>query len=326
MTPEIIFFILSLIVLVVAGEWVIHSLVKISRYIGLKEFVVAFFTVSIGAVAPEFVIGISAALKGVPEMSLGNVVGENIFLLTVTVALATFFTWKGLTVQSRTAQAGITFTIAVSLLPLILIMDGELSRTDGLILVIVFFIFVSWLFSKKERFMKIYDSEEREKNPQTKRQVLIHVIIVLAGISLVFIAAHFLTTSAIAFSESWGLSLTFVGIFILAIATALPETYFAITLARRGESWMVLGGVMGGVAIASTLVLGTVALISPIVVEDTSTLVMARIFLAIAALVFIVTLSTSKKITKKEGTLLILIYLTFLLVEIIISDTPFYIP
>ncbi len=321
MISELFIFFIALAVLAVLGKYIIQSLVDLSRLLGMKEFVVAFFTISVGAVAPELLVGISSALRGVPEMALGNVVGENIFLLTVTVALCTFFTSQGIQVESKTVRMGITFTVAAALLPLLLIFDGELSRWDGIILIGFFVLFIYWLFSKRERFLKIYAPVKQDEKTLVRPGLIKNLIIATAGLAAVIICSQIIVSSAQAFAEAWPLSLTFIGIFFLGLGTALPETYFALTLTWRGESWMVLGGIMGGVAIASTLVLGLVAIIHPIIIEDVTSLVLGRLFLAIAAIVFLFTISTSNRITKKEGLILLAIYIIFLLLEITLPGT-----
>ena len=311
----------SLFALVFVGRWVINALVVMARYLGFKEFVVAFFTVSIGAVAPEFFVGISAALQGVPEVSLGNVIGENLFLLTVTVALCTFFTAKGLAVNSKTVQGGIVFTTLAAILPLFLIINGELSRLDGFILLSCFGLFLFWLFSKKERFMKIYRHDEPHLEEDVTRTTFLRsVAVALGGVAVIVFAADLLLGELLTFSEGMGIPLAALGLFVVAIGTALPETYFAVNLARHGESWMVLGGIMGGVALASTLVLGVVALIHPIslTTADVSTLVLARIFLTIGALLLLIFVTTGHTITKREGMALLAVYISFLLAEIVI--------
>lgn len=312
--------VISFAVLIYVGRWVIYSLVIIARYLGFKEFVVAFFTVSIGAVLPEFFVGVSSAMQGIPEVSLGTVVGENLFLITVTIALATFFSNKGLLVNSKTVRGGVIFTVFVAVLPLLLILDGELSRFDGLFLLLCFGFFAFWLFSKKERFIKTYNDETPEIKKLTKKTAIRSMFIAVGGIIAIVISVDLLLKEVLVFSNSLNIPLAVLGLFILAIGTALPETYFAIDLARKGNTWMVLGGIMGGIAIASTLVLGTVTLIEPIILTDLSlsSLVLARIFLTIGATLLLVFVTTGHTITKKEGAILLAVYISFLLAEILI--------
>ncbi len=310
----------SLAVLIFVGRWVIYSLVLVARYFGFKEFVVAFFTVSIGAVLPEFFIGVNAAFQGFPEISLGAVVGENLFLITITVALATFFSRDGLLVESKTVRGGIIFAVFAAMLPLLLILNGDLSRLDGFFLLASFVIFIFWLFSKKENFVKVYEEDTPEIKNLTKKSVLKSLFIALLGIGAIVLSVELLLKEVLIFSQELEIPLAVIGLFILAIGTALPETYFAIDLARKGNSWMVLGGIMGGIAMASTLVLGTVAIIEPITVTPSifSSLILARIFLTISAILLLVFVTTGHVITKKEGSALLAVYISFLLAEILL--------
>ena len=135
---------------------------------------------------------------------------------------------------------------------------------------------------------------------------------------LIVFFAQGVVSSAETFADIIEINLAVVGIFIVGLGVALPETFLAINLARKGESWMILGGLMGAVAVSSTLVLGLVALIHPIVVVDFSPFAMARVFLIISALFFLFFSRTDRKICFKEAVFLLGIYIIFLLFEIIV--------
>ena len=309
-------FLISSILLVMAGKLVIDALMRVSKYLHWKEFVVAFFSVSLGAVLPELFIGITSALKGVPQLSLGNIFGQNIILFSLAPAICVIILGK-LEMESRTVRAGSTFAVIVAILPLLLILNGQLSRVDGIILISVFFFYIFWLFSKKERFSKIYNHEEEKPAVKKFQGFLKDIAIILGGLFLIVLFAQGVVNSAQTFSAILGIPLPLVGIFIVGLGVALPETFLAINLARKGESWMILGGLMGAVAVSSTLVLGLVALIQPIVVPDFSPFAMARIFLIISALFFLFFSRTGKKICFKEAVFLLGIYIVFLLFEIV---------
>lgn len=311
-----IYFLASCVLIVIAGKLVIDALIRISRFLHWKEFVVAFFTVSLGAVLPELFIGVTSALRGLPELSLGNVFGQNIVLFTLAPALCVLML-KHLEMESRTVRAGSTFAILVAILPLLLILNGELSRADGVILISCFFFYIFWLFSKKERFSKIYDQESGH-SPMSRLGFLKDLFVVLVGMLLIVVFAHFIVSSAEIFSEKFNISPLLIGILIIGLGVALPETFLVINLARKGECWMILGSLMGAVAMSSTLVLGVVSLISPITVSeaDLSVLQIARIFLIISAVFFLLFSRTGHKITLKEGLFLLGVYITFLMFEI----------
>jgi len=312
---SVLVFLVSCVLIVIAGKLVIDALIRVSRFLHWKEFVVAFFAVSLGAVLPEFFIGITSALKGIPQLSLGNIFGQNIILFSLAPALCVLIL-RHLEMESRTVRAGSTFAVVVAILPLLLILNGELSRVDGVILISAFFFYIFWLFSKKERFSKIYDREEEKPIIKKFSDFLKDIVIIFGGLFLIVLFAQGIVSSAQIFSEALKIPIPLIGILIVGLGVALPETFLALNLARKGQSWMILGGLMGAVAVSSTLVLGLVALIRPIVIPDFSPFAIARIFLIISALFFLFFVRTQKKITFKESLFLLGIYITFLLVEI----------
>ena len=137
------------------------------------------------------------------------------------------------------------------------------------------------------------------------------------GIILLLVAAEGIVRSASFFAELFNLPLVLIGILIVGLGNALPETYFAISAAKRGEGWMVLGDLMGAVIVPATLVLGVVALIRPIEIYDFSPFVIARFFMILSAIFFFFFVRTGRKITKKEAVFLLSIYILFILIEIL---------
>jgi len=321
----IIIFIVSCFVLAFAAKKMIDALDRIARYLGWREFVVAFFTISFSAVAPEFFIGVSSALRHIPKLSLGNIIGQNILLFSFTVAICAIILKNGIELESRTVRATCTFAVIAALLPFVLLWDGVLSRSDGIILLLFFLFFIFWLFSKKERFTRIYHEadglpDKKENRIENKFFSFIKNLgILFGGFLMIILSAEGIIKSSLVFSETIAIPLPLVGLLIVAIGVGLPETYFAFMLAKRGQSWMILGGLMGAIAISSTLVLGTVALISPVQIEigEIPSLFVARVFLILCALLFLFFARTRSRISTKDGILLLLIYITFLIIVIL---------
>lgn len=303
-------FLLSCAILYFLGEFLIINLIKIAKFFSLREFVVAFFLMAFASTLPNFFVGIISIVKKVPELSFADVVGGNIVDLTITVALATFFT-KSLPAESKTIQTSAVFTMFIAILPLLLILDGILGREDGLVLISFFLFYFIWLFSKKERFKKIYDEESIGFEDFLK--AFLKTII---SILLLLFAAQGIVTSAIFFSKLLKISLTFIGILIVGLGNSLPEIYFAINSAKRGENWLILGNIMGSVIFPATLVLGLVALFSPFKITEFEAFFVSSIFLLISAILFFIFIKTGQKITKKEAFLLFGIYLIFVLFQV----------
>ena len=313
----IFIFIISAIILYFSGEWVVGGLMRMARFFGWREFVVAFFVMAVAASLPNFFVGVTSALQEIPQLSFGDVAGNNLVALTLAVALAVLFA-KGREIgaESRVIQTTSIFTIVAAILPLILILDGSLSRIDGILLIALFVFYIFWLFSKQERFTKIYDQKTVSIIKEFKI-FLKDLGKIILGIILLLLAAQGIVAAAQFFAQSFTISIILIGVLITGLGSTLPEIYFAIASARRGETWMILGDLMGAVIVPATLVLGIVALIQPIVISDFSPLVIARFFLIISALFFLFFVRTDQKITKKEALFLLGIYITFLLVEIL---------
>jgi len=312
----IVIFLICCALLYFSGNWVVGGLMRMARFLGWKEFVVAFFVMALAASLPNLFLGITSALRGVPELSFGDVAGNNLVALTLAIALAVLIGRKELPAESRTVQTTSIFTIIAAILPLILILDGNLSRIDGMLLIALFGSYIAWLFSKKERFTKIYDTH---KIPILKefKVFLANLGRVILGIILLLVAAQGIVASAQFFAIGFNLSLILIGVLITGLGNALPEVYFGIISARKGETWMILGNLMGAVIVPATLVLGIVALIHPISGVDFSPFAIARIFLIISAIFFFFFVRTDRVITKKEAFFLLGIYIAFVLVEIL---------
>jgi cation:H+ antiporter len=309
-------FLLSSFCLAFSSKWLINSLSKIAKILGWKEFVVAFIFLAFSVSLPNFFVGLISAFNKIPQLSLGDVVGGNIFDLSVVIALAAFFSKKGLSAPSRTVQQSNLFLIGITLLFFFLISDHFLSRSDGLLLLFSFFVYIFWLFQKKERFKKVYDGLDVKFTPKAFLEnfasFLVSVFVLLVSAKGVVLAASF-------FSENLRLPLSFIGIFIVGIGNCLPETFFSLESAKRGEDWLILGDLIGGVIITMTLVLGLVSLISPIKITELSLILSARIFLLLITVFFFFFLRSDKKISRPEGLFLIFLYLLFLFVEILIT-------
>ena len=314
MILQILILLSSFLLFALAGKWLIDALSRIGVCLKLKEFVLAFFIMGVGATLPNLIIGVTSALKKIPELSFGDVMGANIFDLSLVVGLVTLISRSGLSSSSRTIQGSSIFMMVIALLPIFLVLDGSLSRLDGIFLLAAFATYTCWLFSKKDRFTKVY------KNCPLKFstwEIVKDTFTITAGLLIIFIGGQGVVYSATFFYETFHLPLGLIGMFVVAIGTCMPETFFSLQAARKGQDWMILGNLMGNVIITSTFVLGIVSLITPIKIVDFSPFLIARFFLIIAVLFFIFFVKTGHKITRREGLVLIGVYIAFLIVEIL---------
>jgi cation:H+ antiporter len=315
MVFEILSFVVSCFLLSWLSSHLVMSLTKIAKHYGIREFIIAFFVLGFAANLPNFFVDISAALRGLPQISLGDMIGGNLVDLTLVAAIAIFFSKKGISADSKMVQGSAIFTSIVALFPLVLLLKGRVTQTDGLILIALFFVYAWWIFSKEGRFKKNY----AKKQKLGKAEILWIILQTVVILAVLFFSSQQIINSANYFAGSMGTSLSLVAILIVGLGNCFPETYFSIISAQKNQNWMILGDLMASVIVAATLVFGIVALIHPFVITDVSQILVARIFLVIASILFWVTIKNDKKLSKKEGLILLAIYILFLMTEIFIK-------
>jgi cation:H+ antiporter len=303
--------VVSAVLLYISGELLVRGLVRLSRHFQVTEFFVAFFVMAFAATLPNIFVGVTSALQGIPELSFGDIMGNNLIALTIAVALGVFFAPnKELPLESDTVQDTTFLTAIAAILPLILISDGLISRSDGLVLLMFFFGYVYWMLTKRERFTRIFG----ESRPAiTKQQAMYQVLRLLTGVALLAIAAQGVVYGATIIAEGMGMSLLLVGMLVIAMGGALPEIYFTVISARRGETGMIIGNLMGSVIIPATFVLGIVAIISPIHNDTLQFSTAARVFLVLVAAFFLVVSQTRSSISRREAIILGVSYVLFIL-------------
>lgn len=311
---HILLVVFSALLLFRSANWLVRGISKVAQYLQWSEFVIAFFVMAIGGSLPNLFVGFSSVAHGIPELSLGDVVGNSVVDLTLVVALAVLI-GSDLLAEGKLVQTSAFLTISIAILPLLLILDGVLGRGDGIALLIVFFGYAAWMFTKRKYYQQTL--EQNQKPPLKRfRNFLVGFLQIIGGGALLLVAAEGMVRGANFFAQEFSLPITLIGILGLGLTSALPELYFAIAAARKGKSWIILGELTGSVIVLTTLVLGIVAFLQPIVVEDFSPFAFARFFMILSALFFLIFVRTARKITKKEALVLIGLYLVFVVVEI----------
>ncbi len=296
-----------------SGEWVIGSLMRLSKALGIREFVVGFFVMASASSLPNLFLGLTSASRGVPELSLGDVFGNNFVAMTLAVIVAIIFAQKKeIETGGQTIQTTAIFTMCAALLPIVLIFDGVLSRSDGLILFALFFIYVFWLLKKQGLFTKVYNHVTPGVSPVNKiRHGIKDIFMVTLGLVMLVGASIGIVLSATFFAESLGVPILLVGLLVTGLGNALPEIYFAVASSKKRETQMIIGNLMGSVIFPATLVLGIVSFIHPIHVANFQFALSSRIFLLIAAILFFSFTKSKAKISLGEGSILLALYVAF---------------
>ncbi len=316
MILNILLLIASVAILFWSASQIVRGVTYTARYLKWSEFVIAFFVMAIAGALPNIFVGLSSVVHGIPELSFGDVVGSSVVDLTLVVAIAVFV-GGGLSAKGKTVQASSVAAIFIAVLPLLLILDGMLSRGDGIALILIFIVYAAWLITKRKGFSATYNHLE-EKHPAIQfRTFFLNLMRMFAGIALLLVAAEGMVRSMTFFASAFKLPIILLGILISGLGTSLPEAYFSFAAARKGKGDIIMGELMGSVIVASTLVLGLVAVLKPIVIEDFSPFAIARFFVFFSALFFLLFVRTERRVTKKEGLFLLGIYIAFVVAEIV---------
>lgn len=316
---QILIFAISCLGLFFGGKFMSNSAIRISKFLGWKEFIVSFFLISFIASFPEIFIGITAALRGIPELSFGNIMGSNIIHFTLAIGLSVLMI-GGISTNSRTVQIGSTFASVVGVFPLFMLWDGVVGRIDGIILMLSFVVYTIWIFSKREHFSKIYEFKDGvEEVSGGLRSFFKDALFLLIGSIFIILSAQGIVTSASGLAQTFNVPIGLIGLLIVGMGTALPESYFSAMSAKKNQSWMILGNLMGCVAITASFVLGMVAVIHPIEIQDQSPYILARIFLIVSAILFLFFTKNDQRISKKEAAILVVVYALYLIAEIFIK-------
>ena len=311
---NLVIFVIFFFVLARAGSWAVESLSRISQFLGWKEFVVSFILMAFTTSLPEFFVGISSALHGRPQLSFGNVIGSNVINLTLLVGVSALLA-KGLKMERALVKRDALYVALIGFLPVLLLLDKNLSRGDGIVLILFLFLYFFQLSSQKEAFTRVFSNSFQKDFTQLK-QLLIEIVVFFVSVGALLLAADGIVRSANFFAKGFDLSLLFVGIFIVAFGTNLPEFTFGIKSILLGHKEMVLGNLMGSVVVNSTLILGVTALLSPIEVPSLSPFFLGIVFTFLSTLFFYIFSRTNEKISQKEAIFLILFYILFVLLEI----------
>jgi len=312
MTLYIIVFIVAFFVLARSSDFLVRSLTGLAKLFKLSEYLIAFIFMSMATSIPELFVGLSSALKNIPELSLGTVLGANLANITIVLGLVVIF-GNGLKVESKISRRNFWVITVLSFFPLFLSTDGVISRGDGLILLFLFLFYVTQLIREKEYFSKTLNNlSVSEARPKNMFKNLSRFFI---GVGLLILSSFVVVWSGEMIADSTAISLLSFGIIFMPLGTSLPELVFGIRARMLKHDSMAVGNSLGSIAFNATLIVGLVSVIRPIQIDFSVNLIVVSVFLLFAFLMFNFFVFSRQVITRKEGAILILIYLSFLAFE-----------
>lgn len=308
-------FILCLAVIIKSGTLLVKSLVNISRFLKLSEYVIAFILMAFATSVPELFIGITSAVKKVPTISFGNIIGANVLNMTLAIGIV-ILAAKGIKITKKHVKKDAWLIFFMALLPILLAFDGMLSRLDGIILLVFFAWYITRLLGRREHLTEKLNNIKNHK--VGLKRLFKDLELFGAGLVLLLVAAWGLVESASLIAIELGFSLALIGLILVAIGTTLPEISFGIRSVLLKHEEMTVGNFLGSVAFNSLVVLGFVAVICPFQV-DVQLALMSALFLSLSLLIFNIFVRTKKRLSYREGIILLMLYGLFLIATVFIG-------
>jgi cation:H+ antiporter len=297
----------GLAILTAAADWFVVGAVRLAARLRLSAVVIGAVVIGFGTSAPEMVVSGLAAGQGKLDIAVGNIVGSNIANLSLVLGAAALVTT--LTVTGRTIRREVPLVLGATVVFAVVVQDG-LSRAEGLLLLVGVVASVGWvLVSSRGGGDEELTHEVEEFLADGPVVLSREVVRTLVGLVGTLGAAQLLVVNATSVAERLGLAEGFVGLTIVAIGTSLPELATALQAARKDETDLIVGNLLGSNLFNSLAVGGVAALAGPGPVGDpvlTGTAIWLMLGIAVTAKLF---MRTGYRVVRPEGGILLAVWL-----------------
>lgn len=253
---DYIFVLAGLVGLFLGGEALVRGSVGIARRMAIPPLLIGLTVVGFGTSTPELLVSVGAALRGVPDIALGNIIGSNIANILLIVSLSALV-WP-IKVMGATLRRDTAVMMAAVLVLVPLFAYGQLTRLSGLVLFAGLVAYLVWAY------LKPGEAEAEDADMPAPSSVLVSVLWVLAGLVALMLGARFLVDGAVNIARGFGISEAFIGLTIVAVGTSLPELATSLIAAVRRQSEIAIGNIIGSNIFNVLGILGITALITPI--------------------------------------------------------------
>ena len=308
MVLDILLIIVGVALVLTGADRLTEGASSLARRMNMSELVIGLTIVAAGTSAPELFVSVASALKGTPDLAVGNVVGSNIMNTLLIVGVTAMV--APMAIARTTVNKDIPFTVLASVLLIILCMDGfgslsiaghEISRLDGLVLLLAFISFMVYTLST---------AKQEDVSVSGKMMPIWKACFwVVAGLAFLVIGSNLFVDSASAVARQLKVSDSIIGLTIVAGGTSLPELATSVVAARKGKSAMAIGNVIGSNVFNILMILGLTATICPMQIGGI-TLIDLSVMLVSMLMVWLFSF-TRLTVARWEGALLTLGYLAY---------------
>ncbi len=281
---QLLLLVVGFVLLMKGADWFVEGASKLADKLGIPQLVIGLTIVAMGTSLPEAAVSITSALKGSAELTIGNVVGSNI--LNILIILGVTGVICAIPVQKSTVRYEIPFMIGITVVLAVLgLADHVVSRPEGVILWGFMIVYLLYLLRMAKNGQSPEEVPEAGKNDKILKLLLLIVI----GGAMIVLGSDVTVNAATALAEKFGMSERLIGLTIVAFGTSLPELVTSVTAALKGKTDIAVGNIVGSNIFNILFVVGTTALITPVVYSpefmvDTMTAIGAAVLLLVCVL------------------------------------------
>lgn len=302
---------ISVVLIILGAVLVVHGADKLTdgasalaQHMGVPQMVIGLTVVALGTSMPEFFVSLVSALKGTPDLAIGNVVGSNIFNTTLTVGLAAAIT--PIAISRSTVRKDIPISITAAVMLTIMCLDGRVSRTDALILLTAFIAFMAYT---------LYIGTRGKRKPQTdadkpRTTIARSLLFIFLGLAELVIGGNIFVSGATDVARMLNVSEAVIGLTIVAGGTSLPELATTIVAARKGRSEIAIGNVIGSNVFNLLMIVGVAGMATPLTISGITTIDMS-VMLVSAVLLWLMSY-TKYTVERWEGCLLTALFIAYI--------------
>ncbi|WP_298609921.1 calcium/sodium antiporter [uncultured Thiothrix sp.] len=322
----LVYFIVGLVFLVVGAELLVRGASRLAAALGISPLIIGLTVVAFGTSAPELAVSVKAALDGQAGIAVGNVVGSNIFNVLFILGISALII--PLVVSKQLIKFDVPLMIFLSVSVLLFALDGQFSRTEGIIWLSGLFAYVAFLiYTSRRDSRKAAEAIDPEVadllgDPSEKQAWAKNICFIVIGLVLLVLGSRWLVDTAVIFAKYLGVSEVVIGLTIVAAGTSLPEVVTSIIAAIRGERDIAVGNVVGSNIFNIMAVLGIASIVAPTGIPvEASTVrfdipVMIGVALACLPIFF-----TGQAISRSEGSLFLAYYIAYTVYLVLVATS-----
>lgn len=275
----------------------------LAQRMNVSQIVIGLTVVAMGTSMPEFFVSMVSAIKGTPDLAVGNVVGSNIFNTMLIVGISAAV--APMAISRSAVRKDIPFAVVATLMLSVMCMDGNISRTDAGILFALFIVFMVYTLRLARK--GAVDVEEKKKEDLS---VVMSSVFIIVGLACLIGGSNLFVNGASAIAKALNVSDAVIGLTVVAMGTSLPELATSVVAARKGRSAMAMGNVIGSNVFNILMILGVTGMITPMQIEG---ITMTDMGVMLVGMVLVWMFSYTKyKVARWEGFVLAAMFVGYM--------------